>query len=352
LDILGHVREAAGQVAVDCGGPAMTVTADTLRAWAERICTLPSTDSRELVAALGIAGTVVPRFNALVIEPPLEGALEVKAVERRGDFDRLSLQLAGANIKRSELEERFGHGVLVPRVHPDSYFTVSYRLELPDAPFACEASAEFATEPTDDTPVAGVYLRRHQVQPAAPAPQVTLPELVEVLSKTSDKLRQEDGAEIRRHVEEVRDQVAHLGETMRAAAAAADDDVGRKAAAAEVAKLVDVVGKTGAAAGRALAKQGELIGQAIRQALGTIDTSALTDALRRFGALVASGTPESKAKIQELMAELEAKVGASLGKLFTAETERQQREDEERRAAIKKDVQASLDEIFRGKKKP
>ena len=42
--------------------------------------------------------------------------------------------------------------------------------------------------------------------------------------------------------------------------------------------------------------------------------------------------------------------------LFCAHAERQRREDGARRAAIKqdvqKDVQASLDEIFRGKKKP
>ena len=37
---------------------------------------------------------------------------------------------------------------------------------------------------------------------------------------------------------------------------------------------------------------------------------------------------------------------------LVAHAERQQREDGERRAAINKDVQASLDEIFRGKKKP
>ncbi len=37
---------------------------------------------------------------------------------------------------------------------------------------------------------------------------------------------------------------------------------------------------------------------------------------------------------------------------LAAHAEHQRREDGERRAAINKDVQASLDEIFRGKKKP
>lgn len=37
---------------------------------------------------------------------------------------------------------------------------------------------------------------------------------------------------------------------------------------------------------------------------------------------------------------------------LVAHAERQRREDGERRAGINKDVQASLDEIFRGKKKP
>ncbi len=333
--------------------------------WSERICTLPSTDAREVVQELGIEGSVVPRFNALVIEPPLAGALEVKAVERKGCFDRISVQLAAESLSRAQLEQHFGHGVAVPRVHPDSYFTLSYRLDLPGAPFGCDVSAEFATDPTDETPVAGISLRRQPAQPApADKPQVTLTELVDVIAAAAAKLRQEDGAEIKRHLEEVRDQVAHVGQAAQAAQAAgastgtttgagagagADTDAqARKAAAAEVEKLVDAVARTGAAAKRAVARQGE----PVRQAVGSLDLGSLTDALHRFTSLLQSGTPESQTKIKELLGQLETAFGSSVGKLFAADAERQKREDAERRAEIKKDVQTSLDEIFRGKKKP
>ena len=352
----------------------MTITADRLRMWSERICTLPSTDAREVVQELGVEGSVVPRFNALVIEPPLAGALEVKAVERKGCFDRISIQLAAESLSRAQLEQRFGHGVAVPRVHPDSYFTVSYRLDLPGAPFGCDVSAEFATDPTDETPVAGISLRRQPAQPApADRPQVTLTELVDVLATAAAKLRQEDGAEIKRHLEEVRDQVAHIGEAAQTAqasgastgtgtgtgngtgtgagtgnGAAAGDAQARKAAAAEVEKLVDAVTRASAAARRAVARQGE----PVRQAAGSLDLGSLTDTLRRFTSLLASGTPESQTKIKELLGQLEAAFGPSVGKLFAADAERRKRDDAERRAEIKKDVQASLDEIFRGKKKP
>jgi hypothetical protein len=328
----------------------MTLTADLLRTWSERLCTLPSTEARELVRELGIAGSVVSRFGALAIEPSLPGAVEVKAVEHQGRFDRLDLQLAprpdGPHITRSELEQRFGHGVAVPRGHADSYFTLSYRLDLPGAPFGCDVSAEFAAEPGDDTPVGGISLRR---QPAAARPQVAVAELIDVLAKATAKLRQDDGAELKQHVEEVRDQVAHFGQTMQASTG---DEQARKAAAAQIEKLLEAVGKTGVAARRAVAKQGETVRQAAQQAISAIDLSALTDALRRFGALLASGTPESQARLKELLAQLEAAVGPSLGKLMTPDPARQQRADQERRAAIKQDVQASLDEIFRGKKKP
>jgi hypothetical protein len=46
-----HAREDAGEDAVDCGSLAMAITADLLRTWSERTCTLPFTDGREPVRA-------------------------------------------------------------------------------------------------------------------------------------------------------------------------------------------------------------------------------------------------------------------------------------------------------------
>lgn len=368
----------------------MTITAARLRTWSERICTLPATDTRAVVQELGIEGSVVSRFNALVIEPPIEGALEVKAVERQGRFDRISVQLASEILPRADLEQCFGRGRVAPHSQPDSYFTVSYRLDLPGAPFGCDVSAEFATEPTAETPVAGISLRRQPAQAAAAdKPQMRLTALVDVIATAAAKLRQENGTEIKRHLEEVRDQVAHVGAsgasttatataatasatataaTATAASAtaatgtstatsagatgpsaSADATQARKtAAAAEVEKLVDAIARAGAAASRAVTKQGA----AASQASGSLDLSSLTDALRRFTALVQSGTPESQDKIKELLGQLEATFGSSVGKLFAADATRPTREDEERRAEITKDVQASLDEISPGKKKP
>jgi hypothetical protein len=344
----------------------MTITAARLRTWSERICTLPSTDAREVVQALGIEGSVVSRFNALVIDPPVEGALEVKAVERQGRFDRISVQLAGETLPRAELEQCFGRGVAARHGEPDSYFTVSYRLALPGAPFGCDVSAEFATEPTDETPVAGITLRRQPAQPAsADKPQMRLTELVDVIATTAAKLRQESGADIKRHLEEVRDQVAHAGApaapaapaapgtstggNATAAAGAAAAQARKTAATAEVEKLVDAVARAGAAASRVVAKQGTA---AASQAPGVLDLSSLTDALRRFTALLQSGAPESQDKITELLGQLEARFGSSVGKVSAADTARPRREDEEHRAEIPQDVQASIDEISPGKKKP
>jgi hypothetical protein len=338
----------------------MTITADRLRMWSERICTLPSTDAREIVQELGIEGAVVAKFNALVIEPPVQGALEVKAVERAGRFDRISVQLAGETLPRAELDQRFGPGVAARRGDPDSYFTVSYRLDVPDAPFGCDVSVEFAVEPTDETPVAGITLRRRPPQPAQPAtaaqpatvaepattaepvaatdkPPVTLGDVARVIAAAAAKLRPENsnsngngnGAEPRR--------------------SAQADEQARTAAAAELQKLVDAVSQASAAARRAVAQQG----QAVRQAVGSLDLGSVTDALRRFASLVASNAPEGQAKLKELLGQLESSFRSSASKLRPEQDEPQhESQTEPRRAEIKQDVQASLDEIFRGKKKP
>lgn len=303
----------------------MSITADLLQAWGERICTLPATEARELVRELGLGGQVVPRLGALAVEPPLAGAVEVRAIERRERFERLDLKLdpGGARVTRAELEERFGSGVEVPRIHA-GYFTLAYRLDRPGAPFGCDVSAEFAAEPVAETPASGISLRRQPARFATAAPsQGMLGQLVEALATATARLRQDDGAELRRRVEEVRGQAAHFGHAVETAG---DGEEARRTAAAELEKLVAAVGKAGAAAGRAVARQGE----AVRQVIGALDLGALTEALRRFTALLASHTPDSQARVKELLAQLERAVGGSFGTLFAAEG----------------------DEILRGKKNP
>jgi hypothetical protein len=144
-----------------------------------------------------------------------------------------------------------------------------------------------------------------------------LGQLVEALATATARLRQDDGAELRRRVEEVRGHVAHFGQAVETAG---DGEEGRRTAAAELEKLVAAVGKAGAAAGRAVARQGE----AVRQVIGALDLGALTEALRRFTALLAShapagNTPSSQARIKELLEQLERAVGGSFGTLFAAE---------------------------------
>src|SRR5690606_34425871 len=99
---------------------------------------------------------------------------------------------------------------------------VRYRLDLPDAPFGCDVSAEFAPAPADAAPapadaapapadaapIREISLRRQPPRPAeAPRPSPTLAELVDVLAQVTERLRREDGPELVRHVEGIRDQV-------------------------------------------------------------------------------------------------------------------------------------------------
>jgi hypothetical protein len=321
----------------------MSITAELLHTWAERLCTLPQTDGAEVLRALGIAGDVVPRFGALHVEPLPPGARELKAVVRDGKLARVDLQLEpGTPLTRADLEQALGHGIEATRVHAHSYYGLTYRLAPAGAPYACEVFADFAPgegPPGDAAPVSGLSLRR-QAPPAQPQAKVTLTEIVEILGAVGRKLQQQDGAELRRRLEEVRDRVDDVSRV----AATAPAETAPQAAAPELEKLLTALRQTGAAATEALQRHGATL----RSALHNLDLAGITETFKKFAEYLADPTPENQAKAKELVARIEAATGKQMG---PAEAERA-RQDEERRAAIKRDVQASLDEIFRGAKKP
>ncbi|TMQ05185.1 MAG: hypothetical protein E6J90_49735 [Deltaproteobacteria bacterium] len=156
-------------------GPAMTITADQLRAWSEQLCTLPPIDFAAALAALGIAGSIVSQTaDFATVEPPPAGASRLGLTlenlgKNRGYLGTLEVTLGGAGVTRGELDQRFGAGNLLPRVDYDRPFVVNYRVELAGAPYRCTVSASFADEPTAASTAVQISLRRDVVRSPEPA---------------------------------------------------------------------------------------------------------------------------------------------------------------------------------------
>ena len=121
----------------------------------------------------------------------------------------------------------------------------------------------------------------------------------------------------------------------------ANDPATRQAAAQEIEKLIELFTKTGAALGGALAAYKE----PVMKAMQGVDMQKAADTLRMLADWMKNPSAEREAEVKKAVGELEATMGPLVGHDPVAE-------DRKRREEIKADVKASLDEIFRGKKKP
>jgi hypothetical protein len=137
-----------------------SVTADRVAVWGTRICTATPTDHDDLLFELGIPGAVVPGSDGFVVKPPPPGTTELRWSEHILGFAWLETRLDDTTLTRASLDARLGPGVAVPRVHPDADFSVSYRVDVPDAPHSCVIYAKFGDYPTADTPACEVVWRR------------------------------------------------------------------------------------------------------------------------------------------------------------------------------------------------
>lgn len=158
--------------------------------------------------------------------------------------------------------------------------------------------------------------------------------LLEALAKASAQLQGKEGAELQQHVTEVKAQVQTL---VRSVELDSQDHEARRAMAADVEKLLDVVAKTGTAAGDMVARHRAPLAQAFRG----VPLGKVADGLELFASWLQDPSDAKAAQIKQLIAQLQHEMGSVAG-------EDPEREAVERRAAIKRDVQASLDKIFRG----
>lgn len=156
---------------------AMTITPDLLRTWSEQLCTQPALDFAEALRVLGVSGALVSKTRDYsIVEPPPPGTSRLGLTrenlgQNKGKLGEVEVTPAGAAITRGELDQRFGPGSVGARVDFDRPFVVTYRVELPGAPFRCRVLARFPDEPTAASAATEISLMRDVVKPPPGQPR-------------------------------------------------------------------------------------------------------------------------------------------------------------------------------------
>ena len=162
--------------------------------------------------------------------------------------------------------------------------------------------------------------------------------LMDALAKLAGESQGKDGAELQAYIGDVRSQVDLL---VKKVESSEEEAVQKKAVSAQVEQLIDSVIQSGTKAGVAVARNRD----AIKNSFKGVDLDGLAQGLRLFADWLQHPSDTKEADVKALIERLQKTMGAAVG--YDPE-----REDRERRASIKADVAASLDEIFRGKPKP
>ena len=131
-----------------------------VRVWSEELCRFAAGSPADVVAALGIAGTVLAGIGeTATVEPPPPGTAGIR-LDHDGDrIGTLTVTFSGVTLTRADFDAYFGHGMWLPRVHWDDPHRCAYHVEVPGGTSSCTVFPSFAEEPTDTAVASGVKLR-------------------------------------------------------------------------------------------------------------------------------------------------------------------------------------------------
>jgi hypothetical protein len=134
-----------------------------LKAWSERLCRLPTTDPRQVVAALGVGAAPAAHIRGVgPVSPPPAGTSRCELGMIGGLFRSLTFTFRAPSIDRATLEDAMGPGLPLRRVRSSPAYRMAYRVVVAGAPFSCDVVAVFAEPPDADSLVTEIMLRRHR----------------------------------------------------------------------------------------------------------------------------------------------------------------------------------------------
>jgi hypothetical protein len=132
--------------------------ADLVRDWAFRVAGCSGTSAHDLLAALGVDGSLVPDLGLDRIDPPPAGTTSVRI---RGDVP----SLANVEVRTTStlllgtLDALLGPRQELPRLHWDSPHVSAYDVVSSAPPGRCTVFARTSTAPAPESVVDSVTLR-------------------------------------------------------------------------------------------------------------------------------------------------------------------------------------------------
>jgi hypothetical protein len=153
--------------------------------------------------------------------------------------------------------------------------------------------------------------------------------IIDVLAKMSGQINGLDGAELKRHVVRVATQLQDMTRDIEQKFAV---EATRKEAAAEVERMVEMLVRTGSAAGKALEQHRKPIAQAFQGA----DIQKLADGMKLLATWMTNPTEQTEQEAKALLNELQTTMGPKVG--YDPE-----QEERDRREAIAIDVKKRME---------
>lgn len=140
-----------------------TVDLVQLKTWSVRLCRLEAVDALPVMAALGVGALPAAHIRGVGrVDPPPFGTSRCELSLVQGRFRSLTFTFCRPDIRRSDLEDALGQGMVLRRPRALGEHQVGYRVVVPHAPYSCDVVACFGERPTRGSVATRVMLRRRR----------------------------------------------------------------------------------------------------------------------------------------------------------------------------------------------
>lgn len=148
-----------------------TVDLVQLKAWSLQLCHLDDVDPLAVVADLGVGPAPAAYLGGVGrMQPPPIGTSRCELSVVQGRFRSLTFTFRSPQIRRQDLEDALGQGMVLRRPRALADHQVAYRVVAADAVYSCDVVAWFDGPPTRLSLATRIMLRRRRSVRLAGAP--------------------------------------------------------------------------------------------------------------------------------------------------------------------------------------